>query len=298
MENFETANGVEWLTWRRNFVVTAEINGWGDLRQRQEIRASMKGAAERAISDILHNPLPPPLVAGAIAAAPVVPLDAATLLDLYQARFLPAAETDLCRVALRHARQTEGENILEWHTRCRALYARAYPNRGADEIELQDQFKLGLYNKKIREATWEARPLTYTECLTAAHNKAASKAILEAHANPRGEVKQEPGLHAFGGGGYPERKPPGGSGSRGGCNYCGVEGHYKRECRKYTKALQDLDENAPAKKKGQGEGEKKKKWAGKGGKGKWAKKGEKAVNAVEQAEEGDDEGGETDQGNY
>ena len=157
------------------------------------------------------------------------------MLDAYQARFLPEAETDICRVALRNAVQTDGENILEWHTRARALYARAYPNRGADEVELRDLFVLGLRDKKIKESTWEARPQTYTECLTAAHNKAAARAVLEAHSGIR-SIKQEPGgLHAFGSQPPQYQRRQAGPPDQGeGCRYCGAPWHFKRECRKYT----------------------------------------------------------------
>ena len=290
LEPFESANGVEWLTWRRVFAVTAQINGWFDDRQRLEVRASMKGAAERAIADIEHDP---PVVAAAFTVQ--------HLLDAYQARFLPEAETDICRVALKNAMQTDGENVLEWHTRARALYARAYPNRGADEVELRDLFNLGLRDKKIKEATWKARPQTYTECLTAAHNEAAARAVLDAHSGIR-SVKQEPGgLHAFGS--QPpqyQRRQPGPPDQGEGCRYCGAPGHFRRECRKYTEALKGLDEQAPIKKGKKaaagGEAAKSKgKFVGKfKGKGKG---GDRGVNAVEQSADGGDEQSD-DQGNY
>ena len=245
VSHFETADGVEWLTWRRTFLVAAQINVWDPVRQCREIRASMKGAAERAVSDIDHEP---PAALGVFTPA--------MLLDAYQERFLPAAESDLCRVSFRSAAQTEAETILEWHTRCRSVYLRAYPLGNVDAPECRDQFVLGLARIKVREQAWTARAQTYAAALVAAHNEAAAQAVLSQHTISHAKVKQEPGLHAFSRGAE-------GQGSSG-CYWCGDDGHFKRDCAAWQKAIKVFDASAPAK-KGRGGGGSSRGRGGRGG---------------------------------
>ena len=95
-EPFSSGDGVEWRTWRRNFEITATINAWDARRQRREIAASMTGTAQLYVADIA--------IGDVQGAAP-----AADLLDLYEARFLPAAAGDLARVTFKDARQEEGD---------------------------------------------------------------------------------------------------------------------------------------------------------------------------------------------
>ena len=93
-EVFESGDGTEWLTWRRNFLILIELNGWtggegNDQQQRRrtrakrEARASIKGQADLMVADIQ-------------------PADndetVAAFLNRLQARFLPAAESNFAKV--------------------------------------------------------------------------------------------------------------------------------------------------------------------------------------------------------
>ncbi len=97
---FSSADGVEWRTWRKNFLTTAAINEWNNDRQLREISTSMEGAAAQAIDDIDHQ------AAG---------LTAEQLLNQFEARFLPAAAGQLSRAEFKNAKQTVGETALQWH---------------------------------------------------------------------------------------------------------------------------------------------------------------------------------------
>ncbi len=216
---FTSGDGVDWATWRTVFEVAAAANEWNDLRQRQEIAASMSGVAHRAITDILHAP---PHVDGE------PPFTAERLLNAYELRFLPPEESSMARVMFQAAVQTEAEGTLQWHARVRSLFTRAFPAReGETSIELIDRFILGLVNERVREYAYDQRPATYTLALTAAHGKTASIQVLATavHGVTRASVviKKEPGLNAIvaTASGQTDKT----------CWHCNKVGHLRIDCR-------------------------------------------------------------------
>lgn len=249
----------------------AAINEWDEDRQKRELASSMEGLAARMVADIVV--MEPPLPAGAAAAA--VAARAArelartpdAILDLYEAKFLPAAESELAVAAFEVASQSSDESVLQWHSRLRELHGRAYPGEAVDNRALINRFTLGLRDTQIREWTWDRRPQTYAAALLHANNKTASKAILSgaaAKAAKGGEINaisrpKGRGRDASGGGG----KGPGN------CFFCEKPGHFEKECR--------------AKKQWLAEQEKKK------------KKGQKkrAINAMEEDDDGQETGGDS-----
>jgi hypothetical protein len=75
---FSSTEGTEWRIWRRNFEQTIQISGWANKRCQREAAAAMESTAAEFTSDI------PAHVAG----RPV-----GDMLNLYESRFLPAADT-------------------------------------------------------------------------------------------------------------------------------------------------------------------------------------------------------------
>ena len=175
LETFSTGDPMEWATWRSNFEITATINGWDDQRQRREIGAAMTGLAKQWTRDI------------ALGDGAAVVAVAAGLLDAYQDRFLPEAESDKARISFRDARQQEAETVIAWHSRLRYTFKRAYPALGDAAVEasrdLRDTFILGLANTTVKTDTWKARPLTYAACLEQANNYEASTIVLSKFAS-------------------------------------------------------------------------------------------------------------------
>jgi hypothetical protein len=86
---FSSGDSQEWVTWRSNFTLCAEINGWGNARRVAEIASSLEGEAARAVADIATAGLLPP-----------------ALLDLYAARFVPQAAAQLARSQFKVETQT------------------------------------------------------------------------------------------------------------------------------------------------------------------------------------------------
>lgn len=211
VSTFSSAVGTDWLVWKRNFVTTATINQWGDLRRRREIAASMEGLAARAVEDIPFE-------------GDEWDVDATyeDLLTRYEERFMPPAESELSLVSFETAAQNDEESTLQWSARCRELYRRAYPNGNPGDRQLINRFILGLKDPQVREYTWDQRPANYTDAVTAANNKTASKAVLAATSSKRG-VHSINALKV----------------SDGKCFFCEQPGHMQVECPGWLWAKQE-----------------------------------------------------------
>jgi len=161
----------------------------------------------------------------AVPAIPVAPV--AELLDLYEARFCPAADNDLARMTLRDSKQSESETILAWHARARHLFKRAYPQLTLQQLathrDLMDTFILGLFNTEIRQETWRARPLTYALCLDSAQNCAAGLQVMK-----RAADSTDPAV-------FNMDAQPSTAAIRGRCYTCNKPGHYERDCQQRRK---------------------------------------------------------------
>jgi hypothetical protein len=224
---FSTGDPVDWTTWRSNFVLAAEINGWDNGRQRREIASAMVGVAKTYVRSI-----PLGIVAGVAAAA--VP-DPTLLLDAYENRFIPEAGGDVARIAFKAAKQAEDETVLNWHSRLRDLYQRGYPQMLPDAVEvnqdLRDNFITGLANAVVADDTWKARPATYDAALTAACNFVAAARVREGRGmGPGDALKKEPGPGLY-------KLQPASAEVGDECFACKQRGHFKRDCEIWKTAL-------------------------------------------------------------
>ena len=174
---FSSAEGSEWRTWRMNFEQAVHINGWGPERTQREAKAAMEGTAAEFVSDI-----------PAIAAAGVN-RDLNAMLNLFEARFLPAAAGQLAAAQFQTAEQLPGEQIATWHSRLRTIFERAYPGQDVQgSRQLITKFTLKLSDQDIRTWTHRANPQTFDAAMTAASNEAASKTILAHEAGDRKSI--------------------------------------------------------------------------------------------------------------
>lgn len=221
---FTSAEPVQWHIWRRQFRIAAEINGWDEARQIREAAAAMGDMAAQFTQDIDYTQ--------------VQTIDA--LLGQYEAKFCPPAESSFAKMEYATAEQGENETVIQWHTRLRSLFVRAYPAADPNTSEhLKDDFIGRLRNTEVQKATLRARPADFAAALAEANNHAATEAImakkqLVSVPNPNNlavQVKRE--INAMGKG------IPNASRFEGGCFVCGGD-HMKKFCQIYTKVLDQL----------------------------------------------------------
>ena len=214
---FNSADGSEWRVWRRNFLTIATINGWDDQRGRREISAAMEGAAARAVAEL----------------GPDDYATQAAMLDAYELRFLPEAAGQLARAEFKNASQTNQESLLQWHTRLREIFSRAFPARvvAADQ-HLIETFMDGMVDVNIQRHVMDLHPATFIAALHNAQSKQATEACLTRN-------KARGGLHNIGttSGNNPSVGAigRGNPATKGNCWFCQSPSHVRADCEAFKK---------------------------------------------------------------
>ena len=129
-DNADLKETEDWKVFLEIFRCTALFYGYNDQQARQALKACLREDAARAVQDI--NPNQPNLTFD-------------QLVELYEERFMPAAQSATAQAIFDNARQDPKESILQWHARARTLFLRAYPNDDAqNSTQLIRKFVLGL----------------------------------------------------------------------------------------------------------------------------------------------------------
>jgi hypothetical protein len=206
---FETGQAADWITWRKYFRGMVAMWEWEEPRAKRELITAMDGEAARMTQDIEFQ------AAGQ------------TLDDLmaeFEGRFITQAGAKLAQQEFRKARQMPDETVLQFHSRVRMLFTRAYPGEDTDGDGLarllRETFIWGLESKKITEYVSDRQPDTYQVCLDRAQEKLATLVGFE----DEKKKSQKGGLHAM--------KSPAdeGDGDDRACHGCGQVGHFIRQC--------------------------------------------------------------------
>lgn len=206
LRNFEgsaTAGhaGSEWVTWRSHFTTVQQINEWDDLMSRRQLKAAMIGDAARTVADINVE------AANATIEG---------ILTLYEDRFLTAAGGQIARVQFHALRQLPAETVLQFHSRGRELFSRAYPDRANalnNDALLIQTFALGLVDVEVSRYVLDRAPNTYVQALEMALGKHSTEEALRAH----GRITKG-GLHSLQ------------TATSVICWTCGRRGHVQKDC--------------------------------------------------------------------
>ncbi len=204
---FKSGDANTWIEWRTVFSNVAELNGWNEATQKQQLKAAMEGFAALAVGGIAfgnHHTI-------------------GECLDLYEAKFITTAQTVAARQMFLGSRQREDETLVAWHTRLITLYRRSDPDQDMEASrELLERFVLGLAHPLVRERTFDAQPATMTDALAVASQKLATLASVGADKAAH-NMANRMGIHSVG----DDKRPP----LR--CYLCDSPEHLKRDCPRY-----------------------------------------------------------------
>ena len=239
---FSNAADEDWLVWKFHFDKARILNGYNDGEAKLALSAAMKGRAAASVMDIeVQNAFE----------------DINTLIEHYDRRFLPASASQMARVSFDQVVQKQGETILDYHSKVRQLWNRAYPNN-PDEVLLIRKFSLGLRKKEVREQVVRQNPQTYGAALEAAQNEASVMRVVsvtetgaavepmeigmvgairrtKVAGNPKKNTGARPkAISALRTRGANQKSEA--PGTKGNCHFCQKPGHYKSNCFLFQKA--------------------------------------------------------------
>lgn len=248
-----------WRDFRHIFEAAFVINGWTNQRARRELGAKMCKSARQITINI---PLDDGIVDGTNDAGPIK-----VLLDAYQHKFEPLVNAEYTLALANAAKQTETEDLVQFHGRLKALFDRGYPElvslAGFDMNTwpvLRNKFTDGLVDQSLADFVRQKSPTTYEAALVAAQEARAAKFRQKAAksyaytAPPDPSSKSKAGIHALYSGAAmsPQEEllalharisaitsPQPGPAQAGGvstftgeCHFCHEVGHMARNCTK------------------------------------------------------------------
>ena len=159
---------VKWHTFKRCFVRVSTLNEWEEPTAVLKLSTAIRDEAARALAHIKFEDLRS--MKEAIGKVEEVILNPAGI-EFYKATF-------------KNSHRNPTETLIQWHTRAREMFLRAYPE--SDEFEtdddLKDKFVLGIKDRTLSTHLKSAEhydDLTYTQLLTRAQRLHGSALIVQ-----------------------------------------------------------------------------------------------------------------------
>jgi hypothetical protein len=252
-----------WLAFKGNWTTIRELKGWNWEHSRNRLKASMKGDAHLAVSEIpigvvasdednRNNEADARGIAVAereadargIAVAerdaryPLEEYRFNRVMRAYEKVFLMESGTSYARTAFQTAAQTETESIQDWHARLKILYRRAHPTADLETTpELIHRFVQYIRHPQVVAQTKRADPQTLTDALKAAAAEWSVLLDMQALSQARPGFSKG-GINMIGAMDAMSPRSNDSAKSKIRCFHCNNLGHMKRECRKLARELQ------------------------------------------------------------
>lgn len=219
---FSSSDANSWSAWKRTYAATRKLNGWDNAASVDQLAAALEGDASSRASGInfaIDNPA---------TTAPWTIEDAIKAIDDL---FLPKGSGRLAQSLFDQAKQIEGESILDWHSRLRALFERAYPAATLNTSpEIIKRFVMNLRSPALIKDVLTQDPQTYEECLEVSSDKASILYTLQSKGLLTPSRTASTDVSAFGDIGAMEGSNPHADVE---CFKCHEYGHYRNDCPKW-----------------------------------------------------------------
>ena len=214
----EKTDALGWRTFRNNFELTKKINTWTDQISVLKLMTSLKGEAALSVEHLDFTTY-----------SPVPTLNEA--LDEYERIFVNPSGMDMSEIEFHQSSKKADETLLQWHTRVRSLFARAFPQEDLSTAKrLKDHFTLNIRNKNLTfqlRTSPQYRDYNYGDLLLRAQDVAASFLLCkEAYTNN----SISPIVAAM--------PPPTEAAAR--CHFCNNIGHHISHCSLYSSAIERI----------------------------------------------------------
>jgi hypothetical protein len=205
--NDPAKKGESWILFRKDFKLHCKSQLMNDEQSRRALVLSVKGDAAMAVHDL----------------DPDSYTDLETMLEAYEAKFMPAASSALAQTIFEQSVMRAGETVLNWHSRLYALWRRAYP-QSTDQTPLLRRFALGINKIETRRELIRRQPTTYSLALEIAQieeavDKATRSTVMNQAIMPATTVDEPMDINVIG---------------NGRCFGCNQFGHLKKDCPKKT----------------------------------------------------------------